>query len=124
MASVQLRAEIQKQLTAALIAAGAPNYVAMLVDPTGGATTGAFLNPVRILMVQNLTDVTLQFSFEGVNDHFVLPANGFQLLDLMTNQQDTASGFFVATNTTIFVQEIGSPTTGNVYVSAYYAQGD
>jgi len=79
----------------------------------------AFDNPVRILFIQNLTDAGLTFSFDGVNDHFVLPDNGFLLLDVSANKTNER-GFFVAEGQRIYVKELGTPTTGSVYLSAFY----
>jgi len=75
--------------------------------------------PIRILFVQNLTDTLLMFSLDGVNDHFPLDTNGFLLLDVTANKTiDT--GCFIAEGTRIYVQEVVSPTTGSVYVSAFH----
>ena len=52
-------------------------------------------NPARQIFVQNLTDVTLMFSFDGVNDHFPLPSSGFLLLDITTNKTQS-QGFYIA----------------------------
>ena len=79
----------------------------------------AFTNPSRILKVDNLTDVTLMFSMDGVNDHFVLPSNGFLLIDITANNT-VSVGCFIASGTRIYVKEVGVPTTGSVYVSTFY----
>ena len=89
----------------------------------GAAYTGigtAFAHPIRIIMVQNLTDESCMFSFDGVNDHFPLPANGFFLLDVTTNKTDQAGTLYIAEGTRLYVRELGSPTTGSVYVSVFY----
>lgn len=75
---------------------------------------------VRILLIQNLTDADLMFSFTGNTDHIALPAGGFVLLDLTANQIPD-SGFFVSEGTILYVKQIDVPTTGSVYVSAFYA---
>lgn len=80
-------------------------------------------NPTRILLVQNLTNATLTFSYDGVNDHFVLPANGFKLTDITTNELPQAGGFFVSRGTQMSVKTNGTPSSGSVYVSAEYAGG-
>lgn len=82
-----------------------------------------FDEAIRILFVQNLTDSTVMFSLDGVNDHFPLPSNGFLLLDITTNKT-IPQGAFIAKGTTVYVKEEGvSPTTGTVYVSAFYGAG-
>ena len=78
-----------------------------------------FTKPIRILHVQNLTDELLMFSFDGLKDHFPLAASGYLLLDITSNK--TASqGFFLAEGQRLYVKEIEPPTTGSVYVTAFY----
>jgi len=75
--------------------------------------------PIRQFLIQNLTDATLMFSFDGVNDHFPLPASGFFLNDISSNQTFN-QGWYMAEGTRLYVREIGTPTTGTVYFSAFY----
>lgn len=75
----------------------------------------------RILFVQNLTDATLMFSLDGVDDNFPLVAQGFLLIDVTANRT-TASGAYFSENTRIYVKTISSPTTGSVYVTTFYGQ--
>lgn len=76
---------------------------------------------VRMILIQNLTDASVMFSFTGNTDHFALPAGGFLLLDLTANQI-ADSGFFVSEGTQMFAKQIGVPSTGSVYISAFYAK--
>ena len=76
-------------------------------------------NPARIFYLQNLTDATLMFSFDGINDHFPLPANGFILLDVATNRT-VSEQFYVSQGQRIYVKELGVPTTGSVYLTVFY----
>jgi hypothetical protein len=78
----------------------------------------AFLNPIRLIHITNTTDVLLTFSFDGINDHQVVPASSFVLLDITANATINGQGFFIAQGTRIYVK--GSPTLGSVYLSAYY----
>lgn len=78
-------------------------------------------NPTRMMLVQNLTDSTLTFSFDGINDHFVLPSQGFLLLDVTANNQASAYSFLISVGTQMSVK--GSPGAGDVYVTAIYARG-
>jgi hypothetical protein len=80
----------------------------------------SFSHPIRMVFIQNLTDVTLMFSLDGVNDHFPLPSNGFLLLDVTSNKS-IGQGFFIAEGTRVYVKNIGTPSTGSVYVSVMYA---
>lgn len=79
----------------------------------------AFDKPIRILLVQNLTDATLMFSFDGVNDHLPLPRDGYILLDVTANKA-IEHGYYVAEGTRIYVKEVDTPTIGSVYVSSFY----
>jgi hypothetical protein len=105
--AIRLQFEPVRSLAAASIGAG---YM--------GVGT-AISNPARQFFVQNLTDVTLMFSFDGINDHFPLPTNGFLLDDVCSNKTQQG-GFFIAEGTRLYVKEIGTPTTGSVYFSVMY----
>jgi len=87
-----------------------------------GGYTGvgtAITNPVRILHIQNLTDVVVMFSYDGVNDHFPMATNSFVLLDITANKSRD-HGFYLAEGTRIYVRQEGVPTSGSVYVTVYY----
>ena|ERR1700734_3511958 len=79
----------------------------------------ALANPARIILVQNLTDATLVFSLDGINDHFALPDGGFLLLDVTTNRS-LPEGCYISVGQRLYVKEIGMPTTGSVYFSTFY----
>lgn len=83
----------------------------------------AFSKPVRILMIQNLTDVSLMFSFDGINDHVPLPRDGYMLLDATSNKAKE-DGLYFAEGTRIYVKDIGSPSSGSVYVTTFYGAND
>jgi len=76
----------------------------------------ALLGPARIFKIDNLTNAALLFSIDGATDHTIVPANGFLLVDVATNKEDT-QGFEIATGTTFYVKESGVPTDGSVYVT-------
>lgn len=78
------------------------------------------LHPAHMVFVQNLTDVSLMFSIDGINDHFPLPANGYLVMDVTSNKS-VSNALFIATGTTFYVKCIGIPTTGSVYVSSFYS---
>lgn len=82
---------------------------------------GTMLNyPIRQFFLQNLTDALLMFSFDGVNDHFPLPAQGFFLNDVTSNKTSISGAWYLAQGTQLYVKEIGVPTTGSVYFSVFY----
>lgn len=82
----------------------------------------AISNPCRIFLLQNLTDASLMFSFDGIHDHMPLPASGYMLLDIASNKSIT-EGFFLAQGQRIYVKTLGSPSSGSVYLTVFYAQG-
>lgn len=84
---------------------------------------GAFESPIRQLMVQNLTDALCLFSFDGVNDHFVLDAGATLFLDICANKSDQGGILVLPANSFIWIQDGGiAPTLGAVTVSAFYGQ--
>lgn len=81
----------------------------------------ALNNPLRQFFIQNLTNVTLKFSFNGIDDHFTLAANGFWMNDITTNKT-RPDGFFIAEGNRLYVkQDTGAPTSGSVFFSTIYA---
>lgn len=77
-------------------------------------------NPVRIFLLQNLTDVILMFSFDGIDDHFPLASNGYVILDVTANRT-REDGFFISEGDRLYVKEIaGNATTGGVYFTTFY----
>ncbi len=105
--SIRMRAETLRTLNYSQIMAG---YMGV----------GSILqNPARQILVQNLTDALLAFSLDGVNDHFVLPSNGFFLSDITSNKS-VSQGFFLAEGDRLYVKQIGTPTSGDVYFSVFY----
>ncbi len=80
-------------------------------------------NPARQFLVQNLTNSTMIFSFDGVNDHFVLPANGFLLDDITSNKTQT-QGLYIEKGSRLYVKTDGTPTSGSVYFSVMYGSED
>lgn len=89
----------------------------------GGAYVGvgtALNFPARIIFVQNFTDVTLMFSFDGVNDHFPLAENSFLLLDLSSNKT-IETGYYIAKGERLYVKDVGAASSsGDVYFSVVY----
>ena len=78
-------------------------------------------NPCRILNIVNNTNGLLTFSFDGVNDHFVLPANAFLLLDVTSNMTLVGGTLVIAQGQRIYVK--GTPSSGSVYLSSFYGAG-
>lgn len=83
----------------------------------------AISNPSRMMVLQNLTDTLLMFSFDGVNDHIPLPGNGQIVLDITANRTVQGGSFFIAEGTRFYVRQIVAPTAGAVYLSTFYGAG-
>ena len=79
------------------------------------------LHPIRIMLIQNLTDAAVMFSLDGINDHFPLPLNGHLIVDITANKT-TTSGFFLAESDRLYVKRIGVPANGAVYFTAFYGK--
>lgn len=81
----------------------------------------AFANPVHWFMVQNFTDESVMISWDGINDHFPLVANGYVIMDVAANKTVTGGSFMVAQGTRFYVKALSAvPLTGDVYVSIFY----
>jgi hypothetical protein len=108
--SIKFLPEPQRVISAATIAGSPGAYL--------GVGT-AIANPARQFLIWNLTDAELQFSFDGINDHFPLPGNGFFLDDISSNQSASQS-YLLAQGTRLYVKTIGTPSTGSVYFTVFY----
>lgn len=78
-----------------------------------------FENLIRICGFTNTHTTDLLFSLDGVTDHFRVPANGFKIYDLATNEW-LDQGFFLPAGTQLWVKTTSG--TG-VWVEAIYAAG-
>jgi len=74
--------------------------------------------PGRIYYLVNQTDVLLTFSWDGINDHFVVPAGSYILIDVTSNKTTNGGSFAIEELTRTYVK--GSPTTGSVYLASFY----
>lgn len=82
----------------------------------------AFSHPIRVIYIQNLTDVSMVFSLDGINDHFMLPMGGYVIFDVSSNKT-VHQGFFFAEGTRVYVKQYSeAPTIGNVNVAAMYGE--
>jgi|SRR6185295_15022443 len=71
-------------------------------------------------LIQNLTDQSVMLSFDGVNDHFPLPSDGFFLDDVGSNATG-ANGLVLPANSQLFVKQLsGAPGSGAVYFTVAY----
>jgi hypothetical protein len=80
----------------------------------------ALARPARMIIIQNTTDVLMMFSFNGVDDHIPITANGYMVLDIASNKT-ISQGFFIPEGTRFYVKHNGiAPTVGSFYVSVFF----
>ena len=79
-------------------------------------------NPVRIIMVKNLTDVAVTVSADdGTTDWFDLPANGADTIDVFTN--GGPDGAYLPVGSQFQVKDQGSgAASGKVVIQCYYVE--
>jgi hypothetical protein len=71
--------------------------------------------PANQFMVSNFTNTPLQFSTDGITDHFVLAAGAQWIND------DKANNIFLPIGDALWVKELtGAPASGAVYFSVIY----
>jgi len=88
------------------------------------ALGSVFVHPMRIINIQNLTNAVLTFSFDGVNDHQVVPNESGIIFDFCTNRVGTL-GAVIGIGTQIWVKQTSeAPASGDVYLSCYYGFGE
>jgi hypothetical protein len=112
--AIRLLPEATRSLAAASFDPGTPPaYVGV------GTTID---NPARMLLIYNLTDQPVFFSFDGLDDHIPLPNNGYIVLDIAANKT-RESGFFLAEGERLYAKYINAmPTVGSVYFTVFYGR--
>ena len=98
-----------------------------IIDPVrtdGFAAIGAgytvlgssIASPCRAFSLINLTDATIAFSDDGVNNKFILPAGNTRIVFLTLNKT-LQENYFLAEGTQFYVKHMGvAPTLGSVYL--------
>ncbi|MBS3903742.1 MAG: hypothetical protein KGZ39_00265 [Simkania sp.] len=81
------------------------------------ALVGETANPSQVYFVQNLTNATITFSQDGINDTFQLPTQGFLLIDAGTNHGTAGYSSFQA-GTPLYAK--GTPGSGQVNLTTWY----
>jgi len=82
-----------------------------------------FENPARIMFLQNLTDQSLLFSWNGVDNHLLLPSTGFIVLDVTSNKSMPAGIACFRQGTRIYVKDLLTPvTSGAVFLSVFFGE--
>jgi hypothetical protein len=82
-----------------------------------------FEHPIRIVKIINTTNSDMIVSFDGINDHDYVPAGGFTLYDLTTNQNESA-GWFFKIGTQVYIKYATAPASGSVFVVTLYGKGE
>jgi hypothetical protein len=76
------------------------------------------LHPWRVLFISNTTDADMIISFDGVNDHMVIPTTQNASIDISANGLQGQQ--FVRQGTQFWVKQVSAPTKGSVYVAGFY----
>lgn len=106
--------------------------VRLLVEPVRSLAFGSIVagytgvgtsidHPARMIYVVNLTNGSLMFSFDGIEDHFPLAAGGYLILDISSNKT-MSQHFYLAEEERLYVKRIDTPTTGSVYFTVFYGK--
>ena len=81
----------------------------------GTATT----NQARLVRFLNASNVTVTISWDGTNDHEILPAGTFLLLDVSSNR-GVAYPTVIQANTQFLAK--GAAGAGKFYISVYFTR--
>jgi hypothetical protein len=82
-------------------------------------------NPMRQFIIKNLTDVTLVFSWDGINDWDMLPKTGYYISDICSNKSTNGGMLELPENERLYVKQYTvPPTKGEVTFSVMYANNE
>lgn len=83
------------------------------------------LNSIHIYSIQNQTDVDIYWSWNGAENNGFLAANGGHIiLDITTNKK-WDQGMYLPIGLVTYIAAVPgqpAPTTGKVYVTAFFSQ--
>jgi hypothetical protein len=80
---------------------------------------GTFTAPVEMMYIISTFNQPVQLSFDGANNHIVIPSGNSEPVYFPINFKTNRTIF---PTPSVFVEEIGSaPTSGNLYVCAFSA---
>lgn len=98
--------------------------LADLVEDIFIGVGGPFLNPPRMIKIQNTTNADIFLSFNGVDVQDVVVARSAFIYDYGSNQAD-AGGLLEQCSGervyALYTSAAPAPTVGNVYVTVIYA---
>lgn len=85
------------------------------------AMGAAMPDPIRIIKINNTTNEDIYVSYDGSTEHDVVVAGSGMVIDITTNKS-IEQGMFLSLGTVVYIEYVSAaPTSGNVYLSAYYA---
>jgi hypothetical protein len=114
--AIKYEAENLRSIGFAAIAA---TYAA--TGPIGGANA-PLLHPAVQIKVDNFTNTLMAFSFDGINDHFVLNSGQSLIDDINSNRSNpNAKGLYMHKGDALWVRYLAAPASGSVYFSVFYA---
>lgn len=91
------------------------------ISGTYAAIGTSLTHAASIWLVQNLTDVNVYISWDGVVDDFEIPAYSGMVLDITGNQANNDAGLFIPRHTTFYVRQVsGAPTVGSVNIATVF----
>lgn len=89
------------------------------VVATYSAINGSgFAKPIFFLRIVNASNAAITISYDGVNDHEYIPANGVFELPAQTNSQPNAQTALFSARTIVYVK--GTAGVGTIYLSGYF----
>jgi hypothetical protein len=83
----------------------------------------AFGHAMRVMYISNPTDGDMMFSFDSITDNFFVPAGGYVVFDL-TSDQDANESFRYQAGSQLYIKYITAPTKETVYVTLIYGKGE
>ncbi len=76
--------------------------------------------PIRIFKINNTTNADVYISFDGSTNNDVVVAGSGMVIDITTNKS-ISQGMYLQQGTVIYLSYAsGAPSSGTVYLSAYY----
>jgi hypothetical protein len=99
------------------------SLAAASIGPTYTLIGSELFYKSRVLILTNQTDADLIFSDDGTNDKVVILSGTSFIVDIATNDASEDPWFYPAKKKW-YVKEIGTPTTGSVYVASIFGRTD
>lgn len=95
------------------------------ISGTYAALGSAIAKNWRTFKITNNTNGDLLISFDGTTNNLFLPANSFTLYDLSSNGPNSQQigEMVISIGTQLYVKQSTAPTSGAVWVEAFYVQG-